>query len=818
MSDKDVELRISGDSSEAESAFGRVGTASQEAAYKMAESFEKINSKMEGVNKLFEKMAGMIAISFGSEKIIESVRNVAEYADEVDKSSQKTGIAADKLQGLQFAAKMSDISAKDLDNSLKKLANAMEGAGVAGSKGAEAFAAVGLKASDLKNMKTDEVLAKVADAFQNSQDGAGKAAIAMQLFGKSGTDMIPFLNKGSGSITELIAQAQKMGLVMSGDALESAGRLDDQFKLMDAQIEGLQRRASSALVPAFLQITNAFSQSTQQGGAMSGVFDGLGEVLLMITKVASYVAQLLQADGIIIGATAASVMSAVTGDFKGAKMIMEEGYKDIAASAKKFDAFRESLEKPVNVPKINVPSEGGNKKDLHLGNGAEASQMSVWKAQLEAKKEVEGQYFKSSLADDEQFWQAKLALADKGSKDEIAIKHELYGIHKQLAVQKYNDDQEALKTEMAAARAGSQERINLAFQTSQHVGETYGFESKEYQAALKDVKKAGEDFDKEQEKLESMKVQRARDHSMAMIGMERDRLTQMKSLGQISDLDEIAALKVLKEKEYQLELQAQQDKIALMKEEGPARQQQLDDLAKMQDKHDAEMQQLDNQRVLAIKKNWDSVLNPISNAFDQSLTGMIQGTQTFQQSMARMGQSILAEFIKMGVTRVTTWIGNELAMTTASVTGNTARSIASKTGSSDAMQAKGTEATAVVSSSAAEAASGAASAVAAIPVIGPALAATSFASIMAMVMGAGSMIKSSAGGEWQVPHDRLNLVHKDETILPAYEAGQLRSMVAGGNGSGGGDVHFHGQGGDFIHKKDLAAYLRQMKRNFVLVP
>jgi hypothetical protein len=46
--------------------------------------------------------------------------------------------------------------------------------------------------------------------------------------------------------------------------------------------------------------------------------------------------------------------------------------------------------------------------------------------------------------------------------------------------------------------------------------------------------------------------------------------------------------------------------------------------------------------------------------------------------------------------------------------------------------------------------------------------------------------KSSAGGDWRVDNDRLNFVHKDETILPAGIAGKLRNMVEGGASSGGG--------------------------------
>jgi hypothetical protein len=826
MSDKDAEIKISADSAQAEAAFSRVGLAGKKAAYELSESFEKIHSKMERVNKQFEKMAGLFALGFAAEKIVEGARHFAEYADEIEKSGQKSGIAADKLQGLQFAAKMSDVSAKDLDNSLKKLAKAMEGAGAAGNKGAEAFAAVGIKASDLKHMKTEDVLAKVADAFANSKDGAGKAAIAMELFGKSGIDMIPFLNKGSGSIKELVAQAKKMGLVLSGEALESAAKLDDQFKLMDAQMAGLQRRTSSALVPAFLQITNTFSQSTQEGGALAGAFDRVGEVLLVLTSAASYATQSMYAIGITIGATTAAVVAAVHGDFTAAKQIMDMVDKDIEASTKKFEAFRATLEKPVNTPgAAKKEASGGEKNELHLdGGGKPKSQVSEWKAELEARKEVEGNFFKNSADEEEAFWNTRLQQVRKGSKDEIAVRHELFAIHKQQAVQKFAVDQDTLKAEIAAAHAGGAERIALATEAARRVGETYGWESTEYVAAIKDIKKAAEEFDKEQKKLEGMKIDRAREHNVALIDMERDQLSLRKSLGQVSDQEEIAQLKSLREREYQIEVLAQQDKIAVMKEEGPARQQQLDELLKMKDRHAADMAKLDIQSAQIVKKNWTDMLSSVNNALEQSINGMIMGTQTLQKAMANIGQAILAEFVKMGVKKLTVTMANNAAELFSAKAKDSAVSASAAGGTLTTISSKATEATAVVTGNAAEAASGAAASVSTIPWVGPVMAVAAFAAIMALVLGAKGMIKSSAGGEWQVPSDRLNFVHKDETILPAHIAGPLRDMVSGGGSMGGGlppitihamdsrDVERALKSGGALHKA-----LTGLNRNFATI-
>ena len=64
-------------------------------------------------------------------------------------------------------------------------------------------------------MQLQDVLIQVSDAFAKSRDGAAKTAIAMQLFGRAGADLIPFLDQGSQNIDALTKKAQELGLVLN---------------------------------------------------------------------------------------------------------------------------------------------------------------------------------------------------------------------------------------------------------------------------------------------------------------------------------------------------------------------------------------------------------------------------------------------------------------------------------------------------------------------------------------------------------------------------------------------------------------------------
>src|SRR5262249_39221902 len=89
---------------------------------------------------------------------------------------------------------------------------------------------------------------------------------------------------------------------------------------------------------------------------------------------------------------------------------------------------------------------------------------------------------------------------------------------------------------------------------------------------------------------------------------------------------------------------------------------------------------LDLQAVQTSQRTWQSLMQPIQRAFDTSITGMILGTTTLQKAVANIAQSILAEFVNLGVKMVTNWIASELSMTTATEAGAAARTAADSEG------------------------------------------------------------------------------------------------------------------------------------------
>jgi hypothetical protein len=198
----------------------------------------------------------------------------------------------------------------------------------------------------------------------------------------------------------------------------------------------------------------------------------------------------------------------------------------------------------------------------------------------------------------------------------------------------------------------------------------------------------------------------------------------------------------------------------------------------------SEKEKLDLRAAQTSQRTWQGLMQPIQRAFDTSITGMILGTTTLQKAVANIAQSILAEFVNLGVKMATNWIASELAMTTASQAGAAARTAADGEGMAAGLAIKAANAIKSIATDSAQAFSGIFAFLA--PIMGPAAAGPAAAG-EATVMAAASGIASAAGG-WTVPSDQLAMVHQNEMILPANISQGLQNMISANGGAGAGPV------------------------------
>ena len=161
------------------------------------------------------------------------------------------GGTTEEVSGLRAAMQLSGMDVDKAGTSLTIFAKKVAAAGTDAKKTADFTAKLGTDFKDANGniLPMAELLPKVADQFKSMPNGVEKTALAVQLFGRQGTAMLPFLNKGSEGIAELTAQAGKMGLVLDDASMKSFVEAKKASREFDATMQGLSVTVGSALLP-----------------------------------------------------------------------------------------------------------------------------------------------------------------------------------------------------------------------------------------------------------------------------------------------------------------------------------------------------------------------------------------------------------------------------------------------------------------------------------------------------------------------------------------------------------------------------------------
>ena len=213
--------------------------------------------------------------------IIESTKKAAEYADEMGKAAQKVGVTTEALSKLKYAAELSDVGFDSLQTGLKKLSVNMESAATGNKAMETAFKSFGVTVTDSKgNMKSaDDVLYSLADKFAKMPDGVQKTAMAVQVFGKTGQDMIPLLNQGSEELKRLGIEASNFGRVVTSEAAKSAEEFNDNLKRMKEASAGAAETLGNKLIPTLASATAHFPELVKESGLFLGTLYTIGLAL-----------------------------------------------------------------------------------------------------------------------------------------------------------------------------------------------------------------------------------------------------------------------------------------------------------------------------------------------------------------------------------------------------------------------------------------------------------------------------------------------------------------------------------------------------------
>lgn len=228
----------------------------------------------------------------------------AAYANEIKRAAAATGIGVEALQKLRYAAEQNETSVEDLENGLKFLSKALLEAQDPTSDQAKLFSQLGIKTRGAGGeiRSTSDLLPEIADRMEQVGTKAERDAIAFGLMGRSGNAMIPMLVQGGTEIKRLGDEAQRLGGVMSSEAIEKADAFGDSLNTMKTAVRGAATAIGTAIMPA---LTGMVQRVTEIIGRFSVWMQQHPQLTALIVRVAAVLGGLLIVIGGVMVASAA---------------------------------------------------------------------------------------------------------------------------------------------------------------------------------------------------------------------------------------------------------------------------------------------------------------------------------------------------------------------------------------------------------------------------------------------------------------------------------------------------------------------------------
>lgn len=216
-----------------------------------------------GIDSVRQALGNLAGAYVGVQTITAAIRGVFTalgQMDRMDKFVQMSGVSAENISKLAYAAKSSSVDVETLAKGIGRLnKDIISGDSIIHKLG------ISLKDAAGNTRDVSHVFGELADIFAQLPDGAEKAALAAKLFGnRMGPGLIPVLNLGKDGLKEFGDQAEATGNVMSTQAAQAASHFSDQLGLLKSQATGMFNIAAQQLLPVLTSVVKTLNDSGKQ--------------------------------------------------------------------------------------------------------------------------------------------------------------------------------------------------------------------------------------------------------------------------------------------------------------------------------------------------------------------------------------------------------------------------------------------------------------------------------------------------------------------------------------------------------------------------
>ena len=198
-----------------------------------------------------------------------SIKSFAQAGDEIQKMALRTGLGTEALSKLKFALEQSGSNIEGFEKGIRRMSSFIQDGRDGLTETTRALDTLGIAVSDFDGMSPEAAFDTLSTALAGVQDDLAQSALAQDIFGRSGTALLPLLKQGKDGIEALKQEAQDLGIVFDQDAANAAARLVDAQNTLSKSFQGVQFALAEGVAPA-----------------LSGALEKMGVIISKVTEFA----------------------------------------------------------------------------------------------------------------------------------------------------------------------------------------------------------------------------------------------------------------------------------------------------------------------------------------------------------------------------------------------------------------------------------------------------------------------------------------------------------------------------------------------------
>ena len=261
------------------------------------------------VNPFTVGLAAVAAFGAGASAVASGLLDLEDRVEKLGNTADKLGVSFEFIQVLEEAGNRSGVSIESVSSAFGKLQKTLAGADEESRAATEALGRLGISFTDLESLSPQEQIRLVGEQLQGIEDPAKRTAAAMQIFGKSGADLLPFFRQ----LTPAADDIQRFGAALND---VDRARIDSFGDGIDALGVAARALGQEVTVP-FVQLGEGVALAAADFiGGVSQIASAIGDIL---APEMNTLGNLFQA----LGKAASLAADVIAGGFRIVQQILE---------------------------------------------------------------------------------------------------------------------------------------------------------------------------------------------------------------------------------------------------------------------------------------------------------------------------------------------------------------------------------------------------------------------------------------------------------------------------------------------------------------